>query len=195
MCSDTVHRVASSVVIIEGVGPLADELRTAGLTSACPTTVVVPGFDSAARPFENLTDDEFDAAWEQPMQLAILAFQRAYQAGHERIIAIVPTIAMSGAPALAHTAATAEAIRVLVKSAARQWGADGTTVNCIAVAPQLFGIDPLAVGSVSLAPAALASHGSVINDLVPLIRLLSSPDAHHLTGATLTADGGLWMAP
>ena len=44
-----------------------------------------------------------------------------------------------GAPALAHTAATAEAIRVLVKSAARQWGANGTTVNCIAVAPQLFG--------------------------------------------------------
>ena len=182
-------------MIIEGVGALADELRVAGLRSPCRTTVVVPAFDSAARPFEELTDEDFDTAWEQPMRLAILAFQRAFQAGHERIIAVVPTIAMSGAPALAHTAATAEAIRVMVKSAARQWGVNGITVNCIAIAPQLFGIDPLAVGSVSLAPAALASHGSVINDLVPLLRLISSPDAHHLTGATLTADGGLWMAP
>jgi len=28
---------------------------------------------------------------------------------------------------------------------------------------------------------------------VPLIRMVASADAHHITGATLNADGGLWM--
>jgi 3-oxoacyl-[acyl-carrier protein] reductase len=102
---------------------------------------------------------------------------------------------MSGAPRLGHVAATSEAIRVMVKSAARQWGADGITVNCIAVAPELFGIDSAAVGSVSLAPAALGTTGSVGDDIAPLIELISSGRAHHITGATLTADGGVWMAP
>jgi 3-oxoacyl-[acyl-carrier protein] reductase len=129
------------------------------------------------------------------MRQTIVAFQSAHRAGHTRLIALVPTIGMSGAPCLAPTAATSEAIRVMVKSAARQWGSDGITVNCIAVAPELFGIDAAVVGSVSIAPAALPTRGSVTDDLLPLIRLVASADAHHLTGATLTADGGLWMVP
>ncbi|MCU1401093.1 MAG: 3-oxoacyl-[acyl-carrier-protein] reductase [Acidimicrobiales bacterium] len=180
-------------IVIEGVGPLADVLRTADIAVGCPTTVVVADIVTAAMPFEQITDDEFDAAWEQPMQAAIAAFQRAHHAQHQRLIAIVPTIGMSGAPTLAHVAATAEAIRVMVKSAARQWGSDGMTVNCIALAPALFGIDTTAVGEVSLAPPALAGPGTVVGDVVPLIRMIAGADAHHLTGATLTADGGVWM--
>lgn len=182
-------------VTIHGDCALADALRAADIRSECATTVVVPALACDAKPFIDLTDGDFDAAWEQPMRQTIAAFQRAHRDGHIRLIAIVPTIAMSGAPQLAQTAATAEAIRVMVKSAARQWGSDGITVNCIAIAPELFGIDSAVVGAVSIAPAALATRGSVTDDLVPLIRLASSADAHHLTGATLTADGGVWMAP
>ncbi len=54
---------------------------------------------------------------------------------------MTPTTGMSGGDHYAATAATAEAVRVLVKSAARQWGADGVTVNAVAVGPHLFGID------------------------------------------------------
>ena len=180
-------------MVIEGTGPLADALRAATIEVGCATTVVVADIVTTPKPFESLTDADFDAAWEQPMQAAILAFQRAHQAGHPRVIAIVPTIGMSGAPSLGHVAATAEAIRVMVKSAARQWGADGMTVNCIALAPTVFGIDAAAVGEVSLAPPALRSAGTVVDDIVPLIRMVASADAHHLTGATLTADGGIWM--
>jgi 3-oxoacyl-[acyl-carrier protein] reductase len=129
------------------------------------------------------------------MRNAIAAFQRAHAEHRERIIAVVPTIGMSGAPGCAHAAATAEAIRAMVKSAARQWGADGITVNCIAVAPELFGIDPATVGTVSLAPGALATTGAVGTDVAPLIRLLGSDSSHHITGSTLTADGGVWMSP
>lgn len=185
--------MANSAVVIEGTGALADALRSAGLEAECETTVVVADIVTTATPFEALTDDDFETAWEQPMRNAIGAFQRAHHAGHERLIAVVPTIGMSGAPLLGHVAATAEAIRVMVKSAARQWGADGMTVNCIALAPALFGIDPADVGEVSLAPPALAGAGSVAEDVAPLVRLVASADAHHITGATLTADGGVWM--
>lgn len=185
--------MGTSRVTIQGDSALADLLRAAEMISECPTTVIVPSIAYTAIPFAELSDADFDAAWEQPMRETIVAFQRAHRAGHTRLIAVVPTIAMSGAPQLAHAAATAEAIRVMVKSAARQWGADGVTVNCIAIAPELFGIDPGAVGSVSIAPPALASRGSVVDDLVPLIRLAASADAHHITGATLNADGGVWM--
>ncbi len=180
-------------MVIEGTGVLADALRIAAVEVECATTVVVADVVTTATPFETLTDEDFDAAWEQPMRHAISAFQRAHRAGHARLIAVVPTIGMSGAPNLAHAAATAEAIRVMVKSAARQWGADGMTVNCIALAPELFGIDPAAVGDVSLAPPALAGRTTVVDDVVPLVRMVASADAHHLTGATLTADGGVWM--
>jgi 3-oxoacyl-[acyl-carrier protein] reductase len=182
-----------STIVIEGSGPLADQLRGASIQVQCPTTVVVADIAPTARPFESLTDELFDEAWEQPMRSAILAFQRAHAAGQTRLIAVVPTIGMSGAPELGHVAATAEAIRVMVKSAARQWGANGMTVNCIALAPELFGIDSDSVGEVSLAPPALSGQGSVIDDIAPLIRMVSSADSHHLTGATLTADGGVWM--
>ena len=187
--------VVSIAVTIQGAGALADALRSADVHSDCATTVVVPTIGCQAKPFTDLTDADFDAAWEQPMREAIVAFQGAHKAGHTRLIAIVPTIAMSGAPQLAHVAATAEAIRVMVKSAARQWGADGIPVNGVAVAPGLFGTDTSGGGAVSIAPPALATKGTVIDDLVPLIRLASSVDAHLLTGATLTADGGIWMAP
>jgi 3-oxoacyl-[acyl-carrier protein] reductase len=182
-----------NTVVIEGRGVLADALRAQNIEGECPTTVVVARISADARPFESLTDSEFDDAWEQPMQEAILAFQRAHAAAHHRLIAIVPTIGMSGAPGLGHSAATAEAIRVLVKSAARQWGADGMTVNCVALAPELFGIDAAEVGAVSLAPPALSGTGSIADDVVPIVRMLAGRDSHHITGATLTADGGVWM--
>lgn len=180
-------------VVVHGRGALADQLRNAQLRVASPTTVVVAEIATVAIDFSAVTDADFEAAWEQPMRAAITSFQHAHRAHHTRVVAIVPTIGMSGAPRLAHAAATAEGIRVMVKSAARQWGADGVTVNCIAVAPSLFGLDAEAVGAVSIAPPALSSAGSMIDDIAPLIRLVASADAHHITGATLTADGGVWM--
>ena len=180
-------------VVVDGAGVLADALRAARPQGELSTTVVVAGIATEPIAFDELTDEAFDAAWEQPMRHAIAAFQAAHRAGHRRLIALVPTLGMSGAAGLAHAAATAEAVRVMVKSAARQWGADGMTVNCIAVAPELFGIDPAAVGAVSLAPPALSTTGTVADDIVPLIRLVAAADAHYITGATLTADGGVWM--
>jgi 3-oxoacyl-[acyl-carrier protein] reductase len=119
--------------------------------------VIRPGLDRAARPFESLTDTEFEQAWEQPMRESIAAMQDAYRSGAKRIVLVIPTLAMSGGANYAHVAAPAEALRVLVKSAARQWGADGVTVNAVALAPESFVDDP--TGPTSIAAPALSSSG------------------------------------
>jgi NAD(P)-dependent dehydrogenase (short-subunit alcohol dehydrogenase family) len=80
---------------------------------------------------------------------------------------------------------------VLVKSAARQWGSDGITVNAVAVAPRLFGIDEAVAGAQSIAPPALAEGG----DPAAVITFLCSAAAGGVTGTTITADGGVWMSP
>ena len=139
----------------------------------------------APRPIGALTDDDWDAAWEQPMRQVIAALRDARAAGARRIVVVVPTSAMSGAAGYCAESATAEAIRVLVKSAARQWGPDGITVNAVAVPPGEFGID---AGTVSLAPPARADA-----DFGAVVDWLCSPAGSNVTGATITVDGGVWM--
>ena len=101
---------------------------------------------------------------------------------------------MSGAEQLVPYTAAVEGRRLLAKSAARQWGPDGITVNCLAVAPELvpIGVDSMAV---SLAVPALGGPGDPESDLGPVAIHLLSDAGHFVTGVTLCADGGVWMAP
>jgi 3-oxoacyl-[acyl-carrier protein] reductase len=123
------------------------------------------------------------------MREAIDALQDAFRSGARRIVVVVPTIGMSGGAQHAHVAATAEALRVLVKSAARQWGRDGITVNAVAVAPELV-LDAAALaGPATLAPPALAPPG----DASAVLDFLCSEAAGDVTGQTVTVDGGRWM--
>jgi 3-oxoacyl-[acyl-carrier protein] reductase len=151
--------------------------------------VLRPMLDRIARSFESLTDAQFDDAWERPMRATISAMQDAYRSGAKRIVVVIPTLAMSGGANFAHVAAPAEALRVLVKSAARQWGADGVTVNAVAVDPASFVDDPEATGPTSIAPPALGGSGDERN----IIEFLCSDQSAQMTGQTLTVDGGVWM--
>jgi NAD(P)-dependent dehydrogenase (short-subunit alcohol dehydrogenase family) len=49
--------------------------------------------------------------------------------------------------------------------------------------------------TVSLAPPALGGPGDAEHDLGPIAVFLASEAAHFVTGATISADGGIWMAP
>jgi 3-oxoacyl-[acyl-carrier protein] reductase len=112
------------------------------------------------------------------------------------LVFVVPTVGMAGAADFTMLAAVAEGVRVLAKACGRQWGVDGATVNTVAAAPHHWvnadAADAVTRG-ISLSTPAFGNHGSVVDDLAPLIALLDDPDAHFLTAATLVADGGTWV--
>lgn len=147
--------------------------------------------------FIDLDDERWDAIWEVGMRSTLFVLQSGYarmEGRGGRFVLVTPTVSMSGAASLAPYTALLEAQRVLAKSAARQWGVAGITVNCIAPAPEHvpIGVDSM---TVSLAPPAFGGPGDVRRDLGPLAVFLASDEAHYLTGATLNADGGVWMSP
>jgi NAD(P)-dependent dehydrogenase (short-subunit alcohol dehydrogenase family) len=147
--------------------------------------------------FVDVDEERFEAIWEGSLRGTLFLLQAAFpylrdRAG--RVILVASTIAMSGAAQLVPYTAVEEAQRVLIKAAARQWGPDGITLNCLAVAPEQM---PLGIEStaVSLAPAALGGVGDPERDLGPVAVFLASDAAGFVTGATIGADGGIWMAP
>jgi NAD(P)-dependent dehydrogenase (short-subunit alcohol dehydrogenase family) len=103
---------------------------------------------------------------------------------------------MSGAAGLVAYTAAVEGQRLLAKSAARQWGSHGITVNCVAPAPSLGAVDETAGRShLPLTPAPLGGPGDAETDLGPVVVFLASDAGHFVTGATIALDGGVWMAP
>ena len=147
--------------------------------------------------FEDVDDARWDAVWEGTMTAALAVLQASFthlRGSGGRVVFVTPTVSMSGAPGLVAYAAAMEGQRLLAKSAARQWGPDGITVNCLAPAPEHVPIG-VASSEVSLAPPALGGPGDAETDLGPVVVFLASDDAHFLTGETLCADGGVWMAP
>ena len=147
--------------------------------------------------FEALDDERFETVWEGTMRAALAVLQASFaqmrgRGGH--VVFVTPTVSMSGAARLGPYAAAVEGQRLLAKSAARQWGTEGIRVNCVAPAPEQVPIGVRSV-DVSLAPAALGGPGDPEHDLGPLTVFLASAAADFVTGATVGADGGVWMAP
>ena len=110
---------------------------------------------------------------------------------------VTPTAWATGVPGLAAYAAAVEGQRLLAKSAARQWGRDGITVNCVAPAWEAVagaGPDGGPGGSMSLAPTPLGP-ADFEADVGAAVVTLAGEGMHALTGATLGLDGGAAMAP
>lgn len=78
-----------------------------------------------------------------------------------------------------------EAVRALTRVAAREWGADGITVNNVMPIADTFGSDrpPL--------PNVFDRNGSPEQDIAPVILFLATKDAQFITGYSLTPDGGM----
>ena len=149
------------------------------------------------RRFTESDDELLSDVWEGTMRMALRLCQAVYphlvRSGSGRVVFVVPTLGMSGAANLAPLATASEGLRVFAKSTARQWGQDGITVNCVAVSPVLAGVDESATGDMALSAPALGGPGQPA-DVAPIVAFLCSKSSHFLTGATLSADGGGWMA-
>ena len=152
--------------------------------------MLVPPIRAEAKPFVELEDDEFAAVWEQPMQWAIAALQDAYREGVSCVLVVVPTIALTGGRQYAHVAAVSEGLRATVKSAARQWGAQGHDgEHRRRCRRKQFGVDVEIAGPPSLAPPALSGAPAVVEAIVAM----ATGVGRHVTGQTLVVDGGLVM--
>lgn len=138
---------------------------------------------------------------ERPMAeaLACLAQHRdALLATKGHAVFVVPSFAMSGAKGFSAAAAAGEGLRTLAKGAAKQWGKDNVRVNTVALDPQHF--VPGETGERLSAVMGLATSsgfghkGDIATDIASALDWLTSEDARFITGATLTLDGGIWMA-
>jgi NAD(P)-dependent dehydrogenase (short-subunit alcohol dehydrogenase family) len=140
-----------------------------------------------SRPFVDVDPELWERVWEGSMHATVASLQAVFPGmrdrGWGRVVVLTPTASMSGVAGRAALCAVVEAQRVLAKSTARQWGAHGITVNCLATG------EPGSAGA--LAPPALA----VPADISGVLRFLVSDASADLTGATLCVDGGVWMAP
>jgi hypothetical protein len=120
------------------------------------------------------------------------AAERRLRDGGGRIVVVVPTIALGGAAGLVAWATVADSQRALAKSAARVWGANAITVNCVAVPAALLAGGPGPLGRPNLQAAALPDP-DLEHDVAGVIAELCSDGMAAVTGTTLGVDGGRWM--
>jgi len=122
--------------------------------------------------------------------------------GWGRIVTMGTSMGLTGAAGYGPYAASNEAIRSLTRTAAREWGGDGITVNC--VLPASAGHRAPVAGSDPAREAAFASmyddnpvgrDGDAVDDIGPAVAFLLSDGSRYVTGQTISVDGGGIMRP
>jgi NAD(P)-dependent dehydrogenase (short-subunit alcohol dehydrogenase family) len=196
---------ATVTVVDGGFASLAEaETAFAGARgSAGPLDAVVHAFvDPAAltaKPLADTAETDWDRRCEAVLRAALYCCQaagRELSARGGRLVLVTPTIALTGAAGLVPYATALEGMRAMAKSAARQWGEWGVTVNCVAPPVELIapGGAPAPAG-LALAERALRRAPDARADVAPVVALLAADAAHLVTGATIPVDGGVVMAP
>ncbi|HVT64629.1 MAG TPA: hypothetical protein VHD81_05720 [Mycobacteriales bacterium] len=131
-----------------------------------------------------LSAGDWMQAAEDPLRRSLHVLKAAhdlFRDGGGRIVVLLPSLVMTGAPGVAAFAAAAEGYRSLAKAAARAWGAEGIAIQCVLV--------PTGTQRPGLQPPAL----STVPDLTPILAALLDERLDALTGQTIAADGGVWM--
>jgi 3-oxoacyl-[acyl-carrier protein] reductase len=137
------------------------------------------------------------ATWQRLVDAPLREYLVAMQAAHRllrddggQIVVLLPTIGVTGAAELTPWATVAEGQRAMAKSAARVWGADGITVNCLVVPTALLA--PSAGERPHLQQPALTSP-SIDREVAAAVATICADGARAVTGATIGVDGGQWM--
>jgi NAD(P)-dependent dehydrogenase (short-subunit alcohol dehydrogenase family) len=133
------------------------------------------------------------------MQAAV-PHMRAHKWG--RIVTMGTSMGLTGAPGYGPYAASNEAIRSLTRTAAREWGRAGITVNCVLPASAAHRLPP--EGTDPTREAAFAAmyednpvgrDGDAEADIGPVVAFLLSDESRYVTGQTVSVDGGGIMRP
>jgi len=150
-------------------------------------------------PIAELTSEQVDVFWISGVKGSLFAMQAVYPImkakGYGRIINLVSSAGLRGEPGLGDYNATKEGIRALTKTAAREWGRDGITVNSIAPGAlskrgqEFIQRDPQEFERRN-AEKCIPRLGDPEADIAPVAVFLASEDARFVTGQTMFADGG-----
>ncbi len=119
--------------------------------------------------------------------------------GRGRIVTMGSNAALLGAAGYGPYVSSKEAIRGLTRTAAREWGQYGITVN--AVCPVSIAHrappddDPIRakVFAETFSNQPIARDGDAEDDIAPIVTFLLSDASRYMTGQTLMADGGAIM--
>jgi NAD(P)-dependent dehydrogenase (short-subunit alcohol dehydrogenase family) len=151
-------------------------------------------------PLEEVSASDFDLALESGpkgtlwLMQAVLPHMKAQ--GRGRIVTMGSAMGHTGAPGYGPYSAAKEAIRSLTRTAAREWGRHGITVNCVCPASVAHRMPPGREGVRASAFAAMyADHplgrdGDPERDIAPAVAFLLSDASQYVTGQTLMVDGG-----
>jgi NAD(P)-dependent dehydrogenase (short-subunit alcohol dehydrogenase family) len=150
-------------------------------------------------PVAEITSEQLDVFWLSGVKGTLFCMQAVHPimraTGSGRIVNLVSSAAVRGEPGLGDYNATKEGIRALSKTAAREWGRDGITVNCLAPAAlSKRGRDweerhPEEAARLH-AEKAIPRLGDPETDIAPVAVFLASDESRFVTGQTLFADGG-----
>ncbi|MCY3851949.1 MAG: SDR family oxidoreductase [Acidimicrobiaceae bacterium] len=147
----------------------------------------------------DLTARQWHAACDEPLEAGIRLARAAYEplrAAGGTFVYLVPLMASAGGDGFAPFAGAAEGLRVLAKSLARTWGADGIRVHAVTLDPGAFLAPADAAGIAeanSLHDPPLGRVPDLSGEVSPVVDALTSDAFAALTGASLVVDGGLWM--
>lgn len=150
-------------------------------------------FDSSV-PFSSVLDLTVEKL-QRNFDVGPIAYLRTMQAaypylkasGAGRVINFGSLAGVTGLVGYAPYNMAKEAVRALTRNAAREWGADGITVNNVLPVADTWG----AAAANAPAPTnALARFGSPEEDVAPVVLFLASDDSQFITGSSLTPDGG-----
>lgn len=115
-----------------------------------------------------------------------------------RLLVVVSPAGMEGSDSLPFYSAVKEAQRSFLKTLAREWGADGITVNGIAPVAETpalamgFEYDPKLRGRLE-ERTLLGRLGDPEHDIGRLATFLASDDGSYLTGQSIVIDGGGYL--
>jgi 3-oxoacyl-[acyl-carrier protein] reductase len=176
------------------------EAQTALAAIDEPSAVVHVCSDDPALQTGPLTATEA-ARWHAGCELVVWRALTTLQAAHSafapdgggRVVVVTATAGVSGAPSSVPFVAAVEGVRALAKSAARQWGAIGISVNCVSVPLELLA--PTHAGHTSFLPPPALLRDDPVDDVAAAVAFLCSEGARGISGATLLVDGGAVMAP
>jgi NAD(P)-dependent dehydrogenase (short-subunit alcohol dehydrogenase family) len=183
----------------------------AGLDEAAAVTGSLGGVVDACGPEDGITPQplaELDhETWqrraEEPLKRALHRLQGTYRHFRRtggRMVVLLPSLSLCGAAGLVPWVSAAEGQRAFAKIAARVWGREGVTVNCLAVPAHLLAGRPRGTPTGPLdrpgLPApSLGGAPDVRADISRVVDHFLDPDLAVLTGQTVGVDGGVWMAP